>query len=93
MFMVFSKEKFLSYLISLSTVALLFVLSFAITKKNDEIIKTSANAVISNTIESSEMYDSGVNPNDKEKQNTIQTNIENSSKNIIEENNSTNTNK
>ena len=49
MFMVFNKEKIFSYLISLSTVALLFVISFAVTKKNDEIIKTSANAVISNT--------------------------------------------
>lgn len=48
MFMVFNKEKIFSYLISLSTVALLFVISFAVTKKNDEIIKTSANAVISN---------------------------------------------
>ncbi len=49
MFMVFNKEKIFSYLISLSTVALLFVISFAVTKKNDEIIKTSANAIISNT--------------------------------------------
>ena len=48
MFMVFNKEKIFSYLISLSTVVVLFVISFAVTKKNDEIIKTSANAVISN---------------------------------------------
>ena len=48
MFMVFNKEKIFSYLISLSTVVLLFVISFAVTKKNDEIIKTSANAIISN---------------------------------------------
>ena len=48
MFMVFNKEKIFSYLISLSTVVLLFVISFAVTKKNDEIIRTSANAVISN---------------------------------------------
>ena len=51
MFMVFSKEKIFSYLISLSTVALLFVISFAITKKNDEMIKTSANIIDENTIE------------------------------------------
>ncbi len=45
MFMVFSKDKICAYLISLSTVAILFVMSFAITKKNQEILKTSANAV------------------------------------------------
>ena len=75
MFMVFNKEKILSYLISLSTVALLFVLSFAITKKNDEILKTSANTILSNSVESSvEMNqntqildtDSGLNPNAQE---------------------------
>ncbi len=48
MFMVFSKEKIVSYLISLSTVAFLFIMSFAITKRNNEIIKTSANVVDSN---------------------------------------------
>ncbi len=48
MFMVFNKEKIFSYLVSLSTVVLLFVISFAVTKENDEIIKTSANAVVSN---------------------------------------------
>lgn len=50
MFMVFNKDKILSYLVSLGTVALLFVMSFAITKKNDEILKTSANAVKANEI-------------------------------------------
>ncbi len=48
MFMVFSKEKIVSYLISLSTVAFLFIMSFAITKRNEEIIKTSANVVEKN---------------------------------------------
>ena len=48
MFMVFNKEKIFSYIISLSTVLILFVISFAMTKKNDDIIKTSANAVITN---------------------------------------------
>ena len=48
MFMVFNKEKIFSYLISLSTVVLLFVISFEVTKKNDEIIRTSANAVMAN---------------------------------------------
>ena len=51
MFMVFSKDRFISYMVSLSTVAILFVMSFAITKKNDEILKTSTNAIIANNIE------------------------------------------
>lgn len=48
MFMVVNKDKIISYLISLSTVAVLFFFSFMISKKNDEILKTSANAVLVN---------------------------------------------
>lgn len=44
MFMVFSKDKILAYLVSIGTVAVLFVMSFAITNNNDNIIKTSANS-------------------------------------------------
>lgn len=51
MFIIFNKDKILSYLISISTVALLLVLSFAITKNNDEILKTSTNAVINNQMQ------------------------------------------
>ena len=36
MFMVFSKDKIISYLVSIGTVALLFVISFAMTKNNEE---------------------------------------------------------
>lgn len=57
MFMVFNKEKILSYFVSLSTVVLLFVISFAVTKKNDDIIKTSANAIMSNTTNKIENVD------------------------------------
>ena len=39
MFMVFSKDKIISYLVSIGTVALLFVISFAMTKNNEEIIR------------------------------------------------------
>lgn len=49
MFVVFNKDKILSYVISLSTVTLLFVMSFAITRKNDEILRASTNAIIKNT--------------------------------------------
>lgn len=70
MFMVFSKEKIFSYLISLSTVALLFVISFAITKRNDEIIKTSANLVNSNSVENENSIE-----NNMDIENTINGNI------------------
>lgn len=48
MFVVFSKDKILAYLVSLSTVAILFVMSFVITNRNDELIKASANAYLVN---------------------------------------------
>lgn len=48
MFMVFSKDKILSYLVSLGTVTLLFVMSFAITTRNNEVLETSANAISMN---------------------------------------------
>lgn len=48
MFMVINKDKIVSYLISLSTVAMLFIFSFMISKKNDEIIRTSSNAIKDN---------------------------------------------
>ncbi len=54
MFMVFSKEKILSYLISLGTVALLFVMSFAMTTNNNEILETSANTTSTNQITNNE---------------------------------------
>ncbi len=46
MFMVINKDKIISYLVSFSTVALLFVMSVAISNKNDEILHTSANRII-----------------------------------------------
>ena len=48
MFLIFNKDKIVSYLVSISTVAMLFVMSFAITKKNNEIIKTSTNEAMEN---------------------------------------------
>ena len=68
--MVFSKDKIVSYLVSLGTVAILFVISFAITKKNDNIIKTSANVIENNIIEN-EIFDKNTNIIN-EKENNIQ---------------------
>ena len=68
MFMVFSREKIVSYLVSLGTVAILFVISFAITKKNDNIIKTSANVIENNIIEN-EIFDKNTNIIDKKENN------------------------
>ena len=53
MFMIINKDKIISYLISLSTVAVLFFFSFMVSKKNDEILKTSTNAVSTNEIQNS----------------------------------------
>ena len=53
MFMVFRKEKIVSYLISLSTVAFLFIMSFAMTNNNNETITTSANIVDENEVKNS----------------------------------------
>lgn len=48
MFVVFSKEKIYSYLISLGTVAILFVMAIAITNRNEKLIETSTNAILAN---------------------------------------------
>ena len=50
MFMVINKDKIVSYIVSFSTVAILFVMSVAITKKQDEILQTSVNIVTNNLI-------------------------------------------
>ena len=43
MFMVINKDKIISYAVTLSTVTVLFVMSVAITKKNNEVLQTSIN--------------------------------------------------
>lgn len=54
MFLVFNKEKICSYLVSLGTVAILFVMAIAITNRNESLIESSANAIISNNIKKNE---------------------------------------
>ena len=54
MFLVFNKEKICSYLVSLGTVAILFVMAIAITNRNEALIESSANAIISNNIKKNE---------------------------------------
>lgn len=55
MFMVINKDKIVSYIVSFSTVAILFVMSLVITKKQDEILQTSVNIVTNNmTLNSTE---------------------------------------
>lgn len=48
MFMVISKDKIVSYLISIGTVAVLFVVSFFISSYNDKIIRSSTNVIEEN---------------------------------------------
>ena len=50
MLVIFNKEKIYSYLISLGTVMILFVMAIAITNKNEKIIETSTNSIIANNI-------------------------------------------
>lgn len=50
MFMVINKDKIVSYIVSFSTVAILFCMSVAITKKKDKILQTSVNIVTNNLI-------------------------------------------
>ena len=54
MLVVFNKEKIYSYLISLGTVMILFVMAIAITNKNEKIIETSTNSIIANNIAQNE---------------------------------------
>lgn len=54
MFVVFNKEKIYSYLISLGTVMILFVMAIVITNRNERLIQTSTNLIISNNIEKNE---------------------------------------
>ena len=43
MFIVFNKQKIYSYIVALSTVLVLFVISFALVNNENNIITTSAN--------------------------------------------------
>ena len=54
MFVIFNKEKIYSYLVSVGTVVILFVMAIAITNRNEKIIETMANGIISNKIEQNE---------------------------------------
>ena len=54
MLVVFNKEKIYSYLISLGTVMILFIMAIAITNRNEKIIETSTNSIIANNIEKNE---------------------------------------
>ena len=54
MFVVFNKEKIYSYLVSLGTVVILFVMAIAITNRNEKLIETMSNSIISNKTEQNE---------------------------------------
>ena len=54
MFIFLNKDKIISYIISLSTVTILFATGFMITGNNDKIMKTSSNVIIKNTANTNE---------------------------------------
>lgn len=59
MFMVINKDKIISYIVSLGTVAILFMMSFVITENNENIIQTSTNNVnFNNIVENQSSYTS-----------------------------------
>ena len=86
MFMVINKDKVVSYLISLSTVAMLFIFSFMISRKNDEIIKTSTNVINGNNIQQENSLNNSYSQQTNSKSiNTQQENsVKNNNKNVVD---------
>lgn len=86
MFMVINKDKVVSYLISLSTVAMLFIFSFMISRKNDEIIKTSTNVINSDNIQQeNSLNNSNSQQTNSKSINTQQGNsVKNNNKNVVD---------
>ena len=86
MFMVINKDKVVSYLISLSTVAMLFIFSFMISRKNDEIIKTSTNVINSDNIQQENSLNNSYSQQTNSKSiNTQQGNsVKNNNKNVVD---------
>ena len=86
MFMVINKDKVVSYLISLSTVAMLFIFSFMISRKNDEIIKTSTNVINSDNIQQeNSLNNSNSQQTNSKSINTQQENsVKNNNKNVVD---------
>lgn len=72
MFVVFNKGKICSYLVSLGTVMILFVMAIAITNRNEQLIETSTNSIIANNIAKNEY--------------NIDSKLSNTSKNLNENN-------
>ena len=75
MLVVFNKEKIYSYLISLGTVMILFIMAIAITNRNEKIIYTSTNSIIANNIEKNEYNIDSKSLNLSENPNENSTNI------------------
>ena len=75
MLVVFNKEKIYSYLISLGTVMILFIMAIAITSRNEKIIETSTNSIIANNIEKNEYNIDSKSLNYSENPNENNTNI------------------
>lgn len=75
MLVVFNKEKIYSYLISLGTVMILFIMAIAISNRNEKIIETSTNSIIANNIEKNEYNIDSKSLNYSENPNENNTNI------------------
>lgn len=75
MFVVFNKGKICSYLVSLGTVMILFVMALAITNRNEQLIETSTNSIIANNIAKNEYNIDSKSSNTSEEFNKNNTNI------------------
>ncbi len=75
MFVVFNKGKICSYLVSLGTVMVLFVMAIAITNRNEKLIETSTNLIIENNIAKNEYNIDSKLTNTSEEFNKNNTNI------------------
>ena len=64
MFMIFNRDKIKSYLVSLGTVILLFIMCFSITNNDSNIIKTSGNAYTANKMQDSTNTKNEINNTD-----------------------------
>lgn len=75
MFVVFNKGKICSYLVSLGTVMILFVMAIAITNRNEQLIETSTNSIIANNIAKNEYNIDSKSSNTSKNLNENNTNI------------------
>ncbi len=74
MFIIFDKNKISSYLVSLATVVILFMMSFVMSASNNKILETVANITENSMIESSTNIVKNDEKNNKKSESNITAN-------------------